>query len=177
MWSNLNCQHHHSSLQCHMILQKCLYYVSYISYNFTICLYYNFTKCLSYISYISYNIRWWVGGWQTCSATCGPNGVKKRTVLCIRTVAGEERVLHPGDCKQLLKPKPVVPCNRDVTCGFEWTVGNWSEVDHFIINYPGSCFLCSSLTSLHSLTKLLRSFARYFHFLEKLFFVKLLWWK
>uniref|UniRef100_A0A8C0Y3X9 ADAM metallopeptidase with thrombospondin type 1 motif, 12 n=1 Tax=Cyprinus carpio carpio TaxID=630221 RepID=A0A8C0Y3X9_CYPCA len=73
--------------------------------------------------------RWWVGGWQTCSATCGPNGVKKRTVLCIRTVAGEERVLHPGDCKQLLKPKPVVPCNRDVPCGSEWTVGNWSEVD------------------------------------------------
>uniref|UniRef100_A0A8C0Y126 ADAM metallopeptidase with thrombospondin type 1 motif, 12 n=1 Tax=Cyprinus carpio carpio TaxID=630221 RepID=A0A8C0Y126_CYPCA len=71
--------------------------------------------------------RWWVGGWQTCSATCGPNGVKKRTVLCIRTVAGEERVLHPGDCKQLLKPKPVVPCNRDVPCGSEWTVGNWSE--------------------------------------------------
>uniref|UniRef100_A0A8C2BDY2 ADAM metallopeptidase with thrombospondin type 1 motif, 12 n=1 Tax=Cyprinus carpio TaxID=7962 RepID=A0A8C2BDY2_CYPCA len=91
--------------------------------------------------------RWWVGGWQTCSATCGPDGVRKRTVLCVRTVAGEERVLHPGDCKQLLKPKPVVPCNRDVTCGFEWTVGNWSEVDHFIINYPGSCFLCSSLTS------------------------------
>ncbi|XP_042608438.1 A disintegrin and metalloproteinase with thrombospondin motifs 12-like [Cyprinus carpio] len=71
--------------------------------------------------------RWWVGGWQTCSATCGPNGVKKRTVLCIRTVAGEERVLHPGDCKQLLKPKPVIPCNRDVPCGSEWTVGNWSE--------------------------------------------------
>ncbi|XP_026096265.1 A disintegrin and metalloproteinase with thrombospondin motifs 12 [Carassius auratus] len=71
--------------------------------------------------------RWWVGGWQTCSSTCGPDGVRKRTVLCVRTVAGEERVLHPGDCKQLLKPKPVVPCNRDVTCGFEWTVGNWSE--------------------------------------------------
>uniref|UniRef100_A0A673HYV7 A disintegrin and metalloproteinase with thrombospondin motifs 12-like n=1 Tax=Sinocyclocheilus rhinocerous TaxID=307959 RepID=A0A673HYV7_9TELE len=71
--------------------------------------------------------RWWVGGWQTCSATCGPDGVRKRTILCVRTVAGEERVLHPGDCKQLLKPKPVVPCNRDVPCGFQWTVGNWSE--------------------------------------------------
>ncbi|KAL1273713.1 hypothetical protein QQF64_026527, partial [Cirrhinus molitorella] len=71
--------------------------------------------------------RWWVGGWQTCSTTCGPSGVRKRTILCVRTVAGEERVLHPGDCKQLLKPKPVVPCNRDVPCGSEWTVGNWSE--------------------------------------------------
>ncbi|XP_050966292.1 A disintegrin and metalloproteinase with thrombospondin motifs 12 [Labeo rohita] len=71
--------------------------------------------------------RWWVGGWQTCSATCGPSGVRKRTIMCVRTVAGEERVLHPGDCKKLLKPKPVVPCNRDVPCGSEWIVGNWSE--------------------------------------------------
>ncbi len=75
-----------------------------------------------------------MGGWQTCSTTCGPDGVRKRTILCVRTVAGEERVLHPGDCKQLLKPKPVVPCNRDVLCGFEWMVGNWSEVGTCIIN-------------------------------------------
>ncbi len=80
------------------------------------------------------HLRWWVGGWQTCSATCGPDGVRKRTILCVRTVAGEERVLHPGDCKQLLKPKPVVPCNRDLPCGFEWMVGNWSEVGTCIIN-------------------------------------------
>uniref|UniRef100_A0A8C7SLA0 ADAM metallopeptidase with thrombospondin type 1 motif, 12 n=1 Tax=Oncorhynchus mykiss TaxID=8022 RepID=A0A8C7SLA0_ONCMY len=70
--------------------------------------------------------RWWVGGWQLCSATCGSGGVRKRTVLCVRTVAGEERVLHPGDCKQLLKPKPVVPCNRDQLCGPDWAAGNWS---------------------------------------------------
>uniref|UniRef100_A0A8C1KEM8 ADAM metallopeptidase with thrombospondin type 1 motif, 12 n=1 Tax=Cyprinus carpio TaxID=7962 RepID=A0A8C1KEM8_CYPCA len=99
--------------------------------------------------------RWWVGGWQTCSATCGPDGVRKRTVLCVRTVAGEERVLHPGDCKQLLKPKPVVPCNRDVTCGFEWTVGNWSEcslscdggiksrVVKCVAKQPGQCNLAN----------------------------------
>ncbi|TRY71432.1 hypothetical protein DNTS_011669 [Danionella cerebrum] len=71
--------------------------------------------------------RWWVGGWQSCSSSCGSSGVRKRTVLCVRTVSGEERVLQPGDCKQLLKPKPLVPCNRDVPCGREWTVGNWSE--------------------------------------------------
>ncbi|KAM9547669.1 A disintegrin and metalloproteinase with thrombospondin motifs 12-like [Salvelinus alpinus] len=70
--------------------------------------------------------RWWVGRWQLCSATCGSGGVRKRTVLCVRTVAGEERVLHSGDCKQLLKPKPVVPCNRDQLCGPDWAAGNWS---------------------------------------------------
>ncbi|XP_017267700.1 A disintegrin and metalloproteinase with thrombospondin motifs 12 [Kryptolebias marmoratus] len=71
--------------------------------------------------------RWWVGGWQQCSATCGSEGLRKRTVLCVRTVSGEERVLHPLECKHLLKPKPVVPCNRDVPCGQEWAVGNWKE--------------------------------------------------
>ncbi|KAG7221395.1 hypothetical protein INR49_017271 [Caranx melampygus] len=71
--------------------------------------------------------RWWVGGWQQCTATCGSDGVRKRTVLCVRTVSGEERVLHPMECKHLLKPKPVVPCNRDVPCGQDWTVGNWEE--------------------------------------------------
>lgn len=69
-----------------------------------------------------------MGGWQLCTATCGPTGVKKRTVLCVRTVAGEERVLHHADCRHMLKPKPVVPCNRDVPCTSDWFVGNWNEV-------------------------------------------------
>uniref|UniRef100_A0A7N6AG18 Peptidase M12B domain-containing protein n=1 Tax=Anabas testudineus TaxID=64144 RepID=A0A7N6AG18_ANATE len=71
--------------------------------------------------------RWWVGGWQQCTATCGSDGVRKRTVLCVRTVSGEERVLHPVECKHLLKPKPSVPCNRDVPCGQDWAVGHWEE--------------------------------------------------
>lgn len=71
--------------------------------------------------------RWWVGSWQHCTATCGSEGVRSRTVLCVRTVSGEETVLHPVECKHLLKPKRVVPCNRDVPCGQEWTVGEWEE--------------------------------------------------
>ncbi|CAL8345639.1 unnamed protein product [Lota lota] len=71
--------------------------------------------------------RWWVGGWQHCSTTCGVEGVRKRTVLCVRTVTGEERVLHPMDCKHLLKPKSIVPCSREVPCGQDWAVGTWEE--------------------------------------------------
>ncbi|XP_067470885.1 A disintegrin and metalloproteinase with thrombospondin motifs 12 [Thunnus thynnus] len=71
--------------------------------------------------------RWWVGGWQQCTATCGSDGVRKRTVLCVRTVSGEERVLHPVECRHLLKPKPIVLCNRDVPCGQDWAVGLWEE--------------------------------------------------
>lgn len=71
--------------------------------------------------------RWWVGSWQHCTSTCGSEGVRSRTVLCVRTVSGEETVLHPLECKHLLKPKRVVPCNRDVPCGQDWTVGEWEE--------------------------------------------------
>ncbi|XP_061623007.1 A disintegrin and metalloproteinase with thrombospondin motifs 12 [Phyllopteryx taeniolatus] len=71
--------------------------------------------------------RWWVGGWQQCTTACGSEGLRKRTVLCVRTVSGEERVLHPVECKQLLKPKPVIPCNRDVPCGQDWVVGLWED--------------------------------------------------
>lgn len=75
--------------------------------------------------------RWWVGGWQKCTATCGSDGVRKRTVLCVRTVSGEERVLHSVECKHLSKPKPILPCNRDVPCGHEWAIGAWEEVNPF----------------------------------------------
>lgn len=54
-------------------------------------------------------------------------------MLCVRTVSGEERVLHPVECKHLLKPKPIVPCNRDVPCGQDWAVGIWEEVSFFHI--------------------------------------------
>uniref|UniRef100_A0A3P8ZGM4 Peptidase M12B domain-containing protein n=1 Tax=Esox lucius TaxID=8010 RepID=A0A3P8ZGM4_ESOLU len=97
--------------------------------------------------------RWWVGGWQPCTASCGPAGLRKRTVLCVRTVAGEERVLHPGDCKQLLKPKPVVPCNRDLPCGPEWAVGNWSACP---VTCGGSVRTRTSLCALQSCPSLRR---------------------
>lgn len=88
---------------------------------------------------LSLLVRWWVGGWQQCTAACGPEGVRKRTVLCVRTVSGEERVLHPVECKHLLKPKPVVPCNRDVPCGQDWDVGVWEEVS-FCFHATRFCF-------------------------------------
>ncbi len=84
-------------------------------YWFTMCPYF-FSACNQITSISSFSshplLRWWVGGWQQCTATCGSDGVRKRTVLCVRTVSGEERVLHPVECKHLLKPKPIVPSIR-----------------------------------------------------------------
>ncbi|XP_015977465.2 A disintegrin and metalloproteinase with thrombospondin motifs 12 isoform X1 [Rousettus aegyptiacus] len=71
--------------------------------------------------------RWWAGEWEVCSATCGPHGEKKRTVLCIQTVGTDEQALPAKDCQHLLKPKALISCNRDILCPSDWTVGNWSE--------------------------------------------------
>ncbi|XP_012874125.1 PREDICTED: A disintegrin and metalloproteinase with thrombospondin motifs 12 [Dipodomys ordii] len=71
--------------------------------------------------------RWWAGEWEACSATCGPYGEKKRTVLCIQTMGSDEQVLPATDCQHLLKPKALISCNRDILCPSDWTVGNWSE--------------------------------------------------
>ncbi|XP_075620654.1 A disintegrin and metalloproteinase with thrombospondin motifs 7 isoform X2 [Balearica regulorum gibbericeps] len=72
--------------------------------------------------------RWWVGEWQKCSATCGPSGLMRRTVLCIQSVGlDEQRALQQADCQHLPKPDAAAPCHQEVPCPSQWTVGNWSE--------------------------------------------------
>ncbi|XP_027953891.1 A disintegrin and metalloproteinase with thrombospondin motifs 12 isoform X2 [Eumetopias jubatus] len=71
--------------------------------------------------------RWWAGEWEACSATCGPHGEKRRTVLCIQTMGSDEQALPAKDCRHLLRPKTLISCNRDILCPSDWTVGNWSE--------------------------------------------------
>ncbi|NXX96272.1 ATS7 metalloproteinase, partial [Centropus bengalensis] len=72
--------------------------------------------------------EWWVGEWQQCSASCGPWGLMKRTVLCIQSVGlDEQRAMQPADCQHLPKPEATAPCLREVPCPSQWAVGNWSE--------------------------------------------------
>ncbi|XP_072353423.1 A disintegrin and metalloproteinase with thrombospondin motifs 12-like [Scyliorhinus torazame] len=71
--------------------------------------------------------RWWTGEWQKCSTTCGDSGIKKRTVLCVRTVGTDEQALPSSECNQLLKPRTKMTCKRETPCPSNWTVGNWSE--------------------------------------------------
>ncbi|XP_015493912.1 A disintegrin and metalloproteinase with thrombospondin motifs 7, partial [Parus major] len=72
--------------------------------------------------------RWWVGEWQTCSATCGRPGLMKRTVLCIQSVGlDEQRALQPEHCQHLARPDSTAPCHPQLPCPSPWAVGNWSE--------------------------------------------------
>lgn len=73
--------------------------------------------------------RWWAGEWQRCSSSCGPRGLSRRAVLCIRSVGlDEQSALEPPACEHLPRPPAETPCNRDVPCPATWAVGNWSQV-------------------------------------------------
>ncbi|XP_053451044.1 A disintegrin and metalloproteinase with thrombospondin motifs 7 [Nycticebus coucang] len=72
--------------------------------------------------------RWWAGEWQLCSSSCGPRGLSRRTVLCIRSVGlDEQSALEPLACEHLSRPPAETPCNRHVPCPATWAIGNWSQ--------------------------------------------------
>nr|XP_012593841.1 A disintegrin and metalloproteinase with thrombospondin motifs 7 [Microcebus murinus] len=72
--------------------------------------------------------RWWAGEWQPCSRSCGPQGVSRRAVLCVRSVGlDEQSALGPPACEHLPRPPAEAPCNRQVPCPATWAVGNWSQ--------------------------------------------------
>ncbi|XP_040824402.1 A disintegrin and metalloproteinase with thrombospondin motifs 7 [Ochotona curzoniae] len=72
--------------------------------------------------------RWWAGEWQLCSSSCGPRGLSRRAVLCIRSVGlDEQRALEAPACAHLPRPPAEAPCNRHVPCPATWAVGNWSQ--------------------------------------------------
>lgn len=73
--------------------------------------------------------RWWAGEWQPCSRSCGPEGLSRRAVFCIRSIGlDEQRALEPSACEHLPRPLAETPCNRYITCPSTWGVGNWSQV-------------------------------------------------
>uniref|UniRef100_A0A8I3N084 A disintegrin and metalloproteinase with thrombospondin motifs 7 n=1 Tax=Canis lupus familiaris TaxID=9615 RepID=A0A8I3N084_CANLF len=73
--------------------------------------------------------RWWTGEWQPCSHSCGPGGLSRRAVLCIRSVGlDEQSALEPPACAHLPQPPAETPCNQNVSCPATWAVGNWSQV-------------------------------------------------
>ncbi|XP_031201513.1 A disintegrin and metalloproteinase with thrombospondin motifs 7 isoform X2 [Mastomys coucha] len=65
--------------------------------------------------------RWWAGEWQPCSRSCGPEGLSRRAVLCIRSVGlDEQRSLELSACEHLPRPLAETPCNRHITCPSTW---------------------------------------------------------
>lgn len=74
---------------------------------------------------------WWSGPWQPCSVTCGDNGTRRRTVICVRSFGPTEQMaLLDSACDHSAKPHETEACPSQAPCLqlLEWSVGPWSRV-------------------------------------------------
>jgi len=82
-------------------------------------------------------VRWWTGPWQHCSVTCGDQGLRKRTVLCVRQLGPDQQIaLEDWQCENLDRPSAMSACRRQQPCPPElgqWRTGPWSDVRNFVI--------------------------------------------
>ena len=58
--------------------------------------------------------RWWVGPWQSCSATCG-KGSKSRTVMCVSD-KNQTMALPDTECNGQHRPSDTAPCSSMHAC-------------------------------------------------------------
>ncbi|XP_054711057.1 A disintegrin and metalloproteinase with thrombospondin motifs 7-like [Uloborus diversus] len=76
--------------------------------------------------------KWWAGPWQHCSVSCGQNGIRKRTVICVRSLNRDQQIaLLDEDCEALVRPADTEPCPHKKPCHGEldsWTASQWSDV-------------------------------------------------
>lgn len=62
-------------------------------------------------------IRWWSGPWQHCNSTCDENGLRRRSVLCVRSLSSDEEVaLRNSECNPILKPTDTETCVHHKPC-------------------------------------------------------------
>lgn len=58
--------------------------------------------------------RWWIGPWQLCPVSCGDGALRKRTVMCVATIRGDDQpselTLPDQNCDQNVRPDEVEPC-------------------------------------------------------------------
>lgn len=74
---------------------------------------------------------WWSGPWQPCSITCGVLGMRRRTVICVRSFGpSEQMALLDSACDTSAKPHETEPCPNLRPCPrlLDWSVGPWSQV-------------------------------------------------
>ncbi|XP_068201484.1 A disintegrin and metalloproteinase with thrombospondin motifs 6-like [Palaemon carinicauda] len=74
---------------------------------------------------------WWSGPWQPCSVTCGTDGTRRRTVICVRSFGPTEQMaLLDSDCDDSTKPHELEMCGLLPSCPEyqDWSVGPWTQV-------------------------------------------------
>ncbi|XP_013383070.1 A disintegrin and metalloproteinase with thrombospondin motifs 3 isoform X2 [Lingula anatina] len=82
---------------------------------------------------INYTYSWDIGDWQSCSASCGDDGIQTRKILCKRRDMESGEEIHIDDvsrCSETSKPDQVQGCNRNpcpVNYEYRWSYGDWSR--------------------------------------------------
>ncbi|CAL4063966.1 unnamed protein product, partial [Meganyctiphanes norvegica] len=76
-------------------------------------------------------VRWLMGEWEHCSATCGQDGLQERVVSCVTMPEAESGnwtsgIVEPGRCGDHPMPDTTQPCNREPCMGY-WEPIGWSE--------------------------------------------------
>ncbi|XP_023217439.1 A disintegrin and metalloproteinase with thrombospondin motifs 7-like [Centruroides sculpturatus] len=91
--------------------------------------------------------RWWAGPWQHCSVSCGSNGIRKRTVICVRSLGPDEQIaLLDEDCDAEDRPSDSEPCRHKHPCLMHahWETGQWTDVcDGDPCNYQSRHVYCN----------------------------------
>ncbi|XP_076069454.1 ADAM metallopeptidase with thrombospondin type 1 motif B [Oratosquilla oratoria] len=73
---------------------------------------------------------WWAGPWQPCSTTCGSGGLRRRSVMCVRSFGPTEQMaLLDSDCESDEKPHEIEKCPEADPCPLRrtWIVGPWED--------------------------------------------------
>lgn len=72
--------------------------------------------------------KWWASAWHPCSRSCGPGGLARRTVYCLRSLGlGTFVGMLPSDCQYGPPPPAERPCNDHVPCPSRWAFGQWAQ--------------------------------------------------
>ncbi|CAL4068988.1 unnamed protein product, partial [Meganyctiphanes norvegica] len=73
---------------------------------------------------------WWSGPWQPCSVTCGSDGTRRRTVICVNSYGPTQQMaLLDSDCPQDTRPYSIEACVDIEECpkNIDWHIGAWSQ--------------------------------------------------
>lgn len=73
---------------------------------------------------------WYVGDWESCSASCG-SGLQYRAVYCQQIAVGSTPItVNNSECENTIGPRPthLRPCSTDMPCP-QWNSGPWSSCD------------------------------------------------
>ncbi|KAL8565304.1 hypothetical protein ACOMHN_001202 [Nucella lapillus] len=95
-------------------------------------------------------VRWWTGPWQHCSVTCGDQGSRKRSVMCVRSLGADEQIaLEDEVCQHLDRPDTLKPCRPKEPCPGSvpaWLTGNWTQCNGNPCATQTRSVVCSDVT-------------------------------